>query len=162
MKKFLNVFLIPEIFLTFLVTPILVRGDGADGQDGHMGMMDIDFSFWSWTTMMFLGIGISLLLAFLVYKDAVNNQDPNPMMWAIIVLFTSLLGILLYVLFRSSSRPTQKVSPPREYAGQDSTSDEAPYISYNKRKIAEKNFCKSCGSLLENDAKFCSVCGVDA
>jgi len=123
--------------------------------------MNFDFSFWPWIVMMLVGMGFNIILAYWVYQDSINKQEPNPMLWAIIVLFTSLVGLLFYLLFSSSSKPAEKIPARNNVPEMTSKYDETAYVSFNKRKKELKNFCKSCGSLLEDEAKFCSVCGIE-
>jgi glucan phosphoethanolaminetransferase (alkaline phosphatase superfamily) len=51
-----------------------------------------------WCCCMAVAMLIPLAIAFVVYKDAVKKGVDNPMLWAIIVFFTGLLGLLIYLL----------------------------------------------------------------
>lgn len=66
------------------------------------------------------GAGVFLLLAFLmilahvvliawVYADAQANSDDPPFLWALVVFFAPLLGLVLYALLgRDGSRSTRR------------------------------------------------------
>jgi hypothetical protein len=45
-----------------------------------------------------LGFLVWVVVAFLIYKDAQKNNVDNPILWAIVVWFTGVIGILIYLL----------------------------------------------------------------
>lgn len=55
-------------------------------------------------TLICAGIGflINLLILVWVYRDA-NSRGANGCLWAVLVFFTGLIGLLLYVLLRPKS-----------------------------------------------------------
>ena len=147
-----------KIYLIALVSALLywinyslVSGTATDGSYyGHGDMM----GSWNGSSFGMLMIGmmtfwfiIDLLLAYVVYKDAISNNSPNALVWAIIVFFTSLLGILLYVLLRSPQNH-YSTNPPSSYSA--TTSQPQAQIH---------SFCPSCGTQLDSSSKFCSTCG---
>lgn len=56
-----------------------------------------------------------IALAVWIYKDAKNSKVENPALWAIIVLFFGLIGLLLYFLVgkksNSTPQPVQSSGP---------------------------------------------------
>jgi len=77
---------------------------------------------------------VGLLILVFVYKDA-ESRGMNGALWAIIVFFLSLLGLLLYLIVRESP---QQITPPN-------------------RPITR--VCPKCGQVLNDETKFCPRCG---
>ncbi|MHA2336901.1 MAG: PLDc N-terminal domain-containing protein, partial [Candidatus Hodarchaeales archaeon] len=65
-----------------------------------MQMMDFNFFSNPMVLMFFIGgMGLfSIILAVWVYNDSTNLNMANASLWAVVVLFTSLLGVIIYVL----------------------------------------------------------------
>lgn len=45
-----------------------------------------------------IAVIVSVVLAIVVYKDAQKNKVENPILWALLTLFFSLIGLLVYYL----------------------------------------------------------------
>jgi len=90
---------------------------------------------------LFLGILFIPLLWFLVallilvwaYQDA-ESRGMNGALWAIIIFFLSVLGLLLYLIVRSPQKDTNII-----------------------RQVSR--VCPKCGQVLNEEAKFCPRCG---
>ena len=76
---------------------------------------------------------VGLLILVFVYRDA-ESRGMNGALWAIIVFFLSLLGLLLYLIVRSPQQGTTL-----------------------NRLITR--VCPKCGQVLNEEAKFCPRCG---
>lgn len=74
---------------------------------------------------------IGILLLIWVYQDA-ESRGMDGLLWALIVFFLSLIGLVLYLVVREN----RVLSP---------------------RKITR--VCPQCGRVLDEDAKFCPRCG---
>ena len=85
-----------------------------------------------------------LLLAWLVYKDANDNHDPNATLWAMIVFLSGIMGIIIYLLVKSRS-------PKKQYD---------PNAEIPLRKTSAIRYCPNCGTNVDNTSKFCMGCGV--
>ncbi len=55
-----------------------------------------------------IGFFVMLFISFLVYRDA-KKRGLNALLWAAIVFFTGLIGLLVYFLL---IRPKKKAVPP--------------------------------------------------
>jgi len=77
---------------------------------------------------------IGFLILFWVYQDA-ESRGLNGILWAIIILFTNILGLILYLIIRES--------PPTG----------APFGKPITR------ICPQCGQVLTQEAKYCPRCG---
>jgi hypothetical protein len=75
---------------------------------------------------------IGILILYWVYRDA-ESQGMNGVLWAIIVLFFNIFGLVLYLLVR-----------------------ESPHGAFGRRIT---RICPKCGQVLNEEAKFCSRCG---
>jgi len=75
---------------------------------------------------------IGILILIWVYQDA-ESRGMNGLLWAIIVFFLSIVGLILYLVAREG-----KISPPPQ-------------------RITR--VCPKCGTVLSEDAKFCPRCG---
>ncbi len=76
----------------------------------HDHMMDWMFNifgpFW-WIFMLFgffIYIGISIVMAYYVHKDALRLRIHNSEIWLIIVLIFNIIGLLVYLLVRGNYR----------------------------------------------------------
>ena len=63
----------------------------------------------AWIFMMLgwiIYLGIAILLAYYVHKDAVKRGIANPEIWMIIILVFNVVGVLLYLLVRKNYEKT--------------------------------------------------------
>ena len=96
----------------------------------------------------------SLLIAFIIYKDALNKGNENALLWFIFVFFTTILGVIVYVIVNISQKsPTPNIFTPVKVYNGDSV-----YIQAFTPKI---NFCRKCGNKLDVDGRFCQDCGFE-
>ena len=75
---------------------------------------------------------LGILILIWVYQDA-ESRGMNGLLWAIIVFFLSVIGLLIYLIARS----------PQEI---------------NQLKQISR-VCPNCGQILTEDDKFCPRCG---
>jgi len=76
---------------------------------------------------------IGILILFWVYQDA-ESRGMNGVLWAIIVFFLNIFGLILYLIVRESP----------------------PGAAFGKRIT---RVCPQCGQVLTEEAKFCPRCG---
>jgi len=76
---------------------------------------------------------IGILILFWVYQDA-ESRGMNGVLWAIIVFFFNIFGLILYLIVRESP----------------------PGAAFGKRIT---RVCPKCGQVLDEEAKFCPRCG---
>jgi len=69
-----------------------------------------------------------------VYRDA-EYRGMNGALWAIIVFFLSIIGLLLYLIVRGDKKPFTPINRPIT------------------------RVCPKCGQVLNEEAKFCPRCG---
>ncbi|MHA1168211.1 MAG: zinc-ribbon domain-containing protein [Candidatus Hodarchaeales archaeon] len=90
-----------------------------------------------------VGLLFQLFLAVLIYRDANDNNDPNAFLWGVVVFFTGIIGIIVYLLVKSRS-PMKQYDPSREIP---------------LRRTSATRFCPYCGTIVEKTSKFCMDCG---
>jgi hypothetical protein len=67
-----------------------------------------------------LGFLINFVIAYLVYKDAVKNNVENPILWAILTFFFTLVGLLVYFLaIRPKTNTVAPAAPVAEKKSED-------------------------------------------
>lgn len=75
---------------------------------------------------------IGILILIWVYQDA-ESRGMNGLLWAVIVFFLSIIGLILYLVAREGQ------------------------ISLSPQMITR--VCPKCGTVLSEDARFCPRCG---
>ena len=75
-------------------------------EEGHM--MDWSGTWWmslGWLFMVIFWVSffvIAILMAYLVHRDAVRRQIPNPEIWVLIILLFNVIGLIVYLLARGN------------------------------------------------------------
>ncbi|HWG89347.1 MAG TPA: zinc-ribbon domain-containing protein [Candidatus Thermoplasmatota archaeon] len=137
------------VLAPFLVAMVAMMG--IFGFGGHMGFgrFDLDFGFFPLFGFGFMALYwlLSLALAVWAYRDA-ESRNMIGILWALVVFFFPLLGIIIYLVVRANppagllkSQPVIDYPPP------------APGTPSGSR------FCSQCGSPTQDGARFCSRCG---
>ncbi|MFX0096000.1 MAG: hypothetical protein ACFFBD_29950 [Candidatus Hodarchaeota archaeon] len=94
------------------------------------------------------GFIVSLILAFAIGNDAEKHGE-NGLLWGLIVLVTPLLGILAYLLVRSSwQRPVSQPMYNAQYPGE-----------YTPAPSQQIIYCTNCGADNIYNSRFCKNCG---
>lgn len=95
---------------------------------------------WMWFPMMFMMAGwviIGIAIAVWVYRDA-EARGEDGAIWLLIVLFTSIIGLIIWLIVRPKERVVgKKLARPAE----------------------GKIYCIHCGTENPADAKYCHRCG---
>ncbi|OLS24313.1 MAG: hypothetical protein HeimC3_20310 [Candidatus Heimdallarchaeota archaeon LC_3] len=122
-----------------------------------MQMMDFDFFSSPMILMFFMGgMGLlNILFAILVYNDAVNQNIPNASLWFVIVLVTSFLGAVIYLLFK----PANRYSVTNSGGSSNLNGSNIKIFNKNTHSISRNIFCSSCGTKNVSDSKYCENCG---
>ncbi|MHA2105712.1 MAG: zinc-ribbon domain-containing protein, partial [Candidatus Hodarchaeales archaeon] len=102
------------------------------------------------------GMGLfSIILAVWVYNDSTNLNMANASLWAVVVLFTSLLGVIIYVL----SKPVNPYSIANNRINTSVNQSSNKVATENKYSNTKYFYCSSCGTKNEFGSKFCENCG---
>jgi len=110
---------------------------------------------WSWPWIGFLGfVGLAAFLVWVaiivwVYKDAERRGMSGPL-WALIVFFVHLIGLLIYFLVRADHR----IASPPQAGAQAPQSPACPKCG--KPTDKDHTYCPSCGERLQ---PICPKCG---
>jgi len=102
---------------------------------------------------------IPIIMCVWVYGDA-KKRGMDEAIWLIIVLFTGILGLIIYLIVRDPLLPEfggtpAAVSTPT-YPTQTSVQ---PQYGTQQQKASNPIFCPTCGAKMESTAKFCNHCG---
>ncbi len=54
-------------------------------------------------------VGLSLIMAYFVHRDAIRRKIPNAEIWLIIVLIFNVIGLLLYLLVRGNYNQSETI-----------------------------------------------------
>lgn len=87
-------------------------------------------------------------LALWVYKDASKKRN-NPPLWGLLVLVTNLAGLIIYTIFKQSSRICLKCGVMQ--------SKENIFCNNCGTKINED--CSKCGNIVNKGENYCTKCG---
>lgn len=130
----------------FLRGPLMFHGCGPGHSD--MGSLRILPAFW-------LGFGalgwlLHLLLALWVWMDA-NQRGQNGFLWGLLVFFTSVVGLIVYLLLGANGAAT---TPP---AASPQGSPQTPPSPPPRPPAAGS--CRHCGARLDAGYQVCPYCG---
>jgi cbb3-type cytochrome oxidase subunit 3 len=120
------------------------------------------FDDWGWPWIGFAGLfGLAALIVWIavvvwVYRDA-EKHGMNAAIWALVVLFTHLVGLVIYLIVRGShplavpsgGGASSPASPP---PGGTAT---APPVTPSAGPLS----CPNCGKPVGPDQAFCAHCG---
>ena len=147
--KIKNFFSLTSAILLYQLglTAVNAAGGPNYNQGGMMGRSDFSgFSFFMLGMMAFWLI-ISVILAYFVYRDSLSRNSPNAALWAIIVFFTSFIGLIIYFLFKENSK---NYNPKPTLSSQGIEPQE---------QLSNRQYCPICGTQVNNFSKFCLNCG---
>ena len=102
---------------------------------------------------------IPVIMCVWVYGDA-KKRGMDEAIWLVIVIFTGLLGFIIYLIVRDPlspefGGPTTAVSTPT-FTSQTSVQ---PQYGTTQPTASNIKFCPSCGGKIQSTAKFCNGCG---
>jgi len=87
---------------------------------------------------------IHILIAVWVYNDA-QRRGEEAVVWLLIVLFTNLIGLIIYLIVRGESRRSRPAEYQQAFTGQPAPSGTI--------------YCNQCGSPNTRGAGYCNDCG---
>ena len=90
--------------------------------------------FIGWLFFPLFWFAVAILLLVWVYQDA-QSRGMNGGLWAVIVFFLSVLGLILYLVIRENSQQANFLNKPIT------------------------RVCPQCGQVLNQETKFCPRCG---
>jgi hypothetical protein len=137
----------------------IIRHTAPDLSDTHI------FPHWfaTWPIISFLSLAMLLLwigVIVWVYRDA-ERRNMNGVLWALLVFFGNLIGLLIFLIVRSDSRPAIQVQP--KDAGAPCPSCQKPvaggYAYCPHCGATLRTVCPSCAKPVEKDWKACPYCG---
>ena len=119
--------------------------------------------FATWPIISFLSLAMLLLwigVIVWVYRDA-ERRNMNGVLWALLVFFGNLIGLLIYLIVRSDSRPAAQAQP--KDAGAPCPSCQKPaaggYAYCPHCGATLRTVCPNCAKPVEKDWKACPHCG---
>ena len=95
---------------------------------------------------------LPIIMCVWVYGDA-KKRGMDETVWLLIVLFTGILGLIIYLIVRDPISPEYIAPPPV------STPTYTSQPSVQPQLTASTMFCPTCGAKLQSTAKFCTDCG---
>ncbi len=133
--------------LNFLSFSVNAQGGPYYGNNNMMGGNG-PFAFFSlfMILIMIFGLLFNLVLAIIVYKDAVKNNNQNAVLMGVLVFFTGIIGLVLYFLLKGSQN-NYATSP---FPTNPPTNNQSQY---------RNSFCSICGTQLDGNTNFCPNCG---
>ncbi len=110
--------------------------------------------FWTFFIITMIIVGVILFILYIklliwVYGDA-QKRNMDEILWLLIVIFTGLVGLIIYLFIRDPLIAEKTEQPPKPKAPQ------------SKPKAVEERdvkYCSACGSPVNEKADFCSLCG---
>lgn len=117
-------------------------------------------------SFVFIIIAILILhIAILVWvaKDAKNRGMGSPVGWIFLILFTGIIGLIIYLFSRPKGELVYcnicknkkfKVTKVCPHCGNASSTVETKTISRS-----QNTYCSKCGNKVFQDASFCEQCG---
>ena len=78
---------------------------------------------------------ISILISIWTYRDA-ESRGEEGILWLIIVLFTGIIGLVIWLIVRPSRTTVEK-----------------------RRRQGKVRYCPNCGAEINPGANFCNECG---
>lgn len=97
---------------------------------------------------MFLFMLYWILIVFLIYQNALKLKL-NPYLWGLIVLFTNIFGVIIYLIYKKFGICCYKCN----------TYQDKNNIYCVNCGIKINKLCSKCGHIIKNNNKYCSKCG---
>jgi hypothetical protein len=167
-KTIALVLLLAIIFLfVWRVTPVLLAPFGVvtgvarsihipDMDDLYIGPHIFRYSSFSFLSFVLLIIWIFVIVW--VYRDA-ERRGMNGVLWALLVFIGNLIGLLIYLIVRSDSLPSQAIEPRSKTCPSCQKSVAADFAFCPHCGARMEGVCPSCGKKVEEEWKVCPHCG---
>lgn len=155
------------IFVFLRLTPLFMAPFGVfTNMFRSIRIPDMDFDWWphafKWTSISIFSLVLLVLWIVVivwVYRDA-ERRGMNGVLWALLVLIGSIIGLLIYLIVRSDVLPASQRSQAAQVCpecnqeiGQDYTF--CPHCG----KRLQGGVCPGCGKPVEPNWKVCASCG---
>ena len=112
-----------------------------------IGMILQEQIFWTFFIITMIIVGVILFILYIklliwVYGDA-QKRNMDEILWLLIVIFTGLVGLIIYLFIRDPLIAEKTEQPPKPKAVEE----------------RDVKYCSACGSPVNEKADFCSLCG---
>jgi len=127
-----------------------------DMDDLYIGPHIFRYSSFSFLSFVLLIIWIFVIVW--VFRDA-ERRGMNGVLWALLVFIGNLIGLLIYLIVRSDSLPSQIAEPKLKTCPSCQKSVGADFAFCPHCGARMEGVCSSCGKKIEEDWKVCPHCG---
>ncbi len=100
---------------------------------------------------------IGIWLCIWIYRDA-DARGENGALWVIILLISSLIGLIVWLVVRSDKPIVNPRITASNYRAQ--SPEYTPPTPKTKIPPPGKKFCKNCGKPIPPNSAFCPHCGI--
>jgi len=127
------------------------------GWSHHMGTW-----FWPWAGfagffgLIFLFFWVMVIIW--VYRDA-ERRGMEGALWAIIVFFTHIVGLIIYAIVRSGKPVKQEAPKPPPAEAKPSAQAAPPATAPNVAQPMRPAACSRCGKEIQREWLICPFCG---
>jgi len=153
--------------LAWRITPLIIAPFGLisgtlhslripDIENIRFGPSLLRFSFYSIFSIALLIIWILVIVW--VYRDA-ERRGMNGVLWALLVLIGSIIGLLIYLIVRSDSIPALRAGPATEACPSCKREVDASFVFCPYCAARLHAVCPECGKPTEENWKVCPHCG---
>jgi RNA polymerase subunit RPABC4/transcription elongation factor Spt4 len=116
------------------------------------------FRYSSFSFLSFVLLIIWIFVIVWVYRDA-ERRGMNGVLWALLVFIGNLIGLLIYLIVRSDSLPSQTTAPRMQACCSCQKSVGADFAFCPHCGAQMEGVCPSCGKKVEEEWKVCPHCG---
>jgi hypothetical protein len=167
-KTIALIILVVIILFVFLrLTPLFITPFGVfTNMFRAVRIPDIDFDWWphafKWTSISIFSLVLLVLWIVVivwVYRDA-ERRGMNGVLWALLVLIGSIIGLLIYLIVRSDVLPaTQRSKAVQVCPECNQEISEGYTFCPHCGKRLQGEVCPACGKPVEPNWKVCASCG---
>ncbi|MGA1820789.1 MAG: hypothetical protein ACMUHU_07270 [Thermoplasmatota archaeon] len=148
-KTFVRIVSIALVLLSIAVTGSVAAqaDDPSAGGGGAVAVMCLLYACFT-----FLPFIVILILAIWVHSDAKNNGVDNAFLWAVVVFFTGIVGLIIYFL----------VIKPKALEDRAKRSQRVQTYGTGMTDMPRKDgYCNHCGKFVGATVGRCTFCGSD-
>jgi hypothetical protein len=155
------------LFLALRLTPLFIAPFGVfTNMFRAVRIPDMDFDWWphafKWTSISIFSLVLLVLWIVVivwVYRDA-ERRGMNGVLWALLVLIGSIIGLLIYLIVRSDVLPATQRSKAAQVCPECNQDIGQGYtFCPHCGKRLQGGVCPGCGKPVEPNWKVCASCG---